>query len=262
MVQQTELLLLGRVSWDVLDGLVFCGTWCLYAIHRAVGIDRLHQFIKEERYEVIYTYRKHIWVYAVLGAIGSIFFLFQLQWETILSLIIPGILSLGYVLPLLGKGRRLRDIHWVKIFLIAIVWAWVTVLLPALELGYPIGSYVWILFLERVLFIFAITLPFDIRDLKVDQYSAVRTLPEVLGIKWSKILAVGSLVVCAVLNAIAFQFAWFALPTWLFLLISYVLISIIVLFSSPKRHDYFYTGLVDGTMLIQFGCVYFASKLG
>ena len=45
------------------------------------------------------------------------------------------------------------------------------------------------MFFERFLFIMAITIPFDIRDLKIDNQVGLKTIPSILGIKKSKMIA-------------------------------------------------------------------------
>ena len=137
MTWQTQILLGQDVASSPLVGLIFCATLVIYALHRIVGISKVTDLLDIERFHVIRTYQSHILLYAIIAtAIGSIFF-FYLNTQVQITLILPALLSVAYVLPFIGKKRekRLRDIHFIKIFLIAIVWAYVTVLLPAVELG-------------------------------------------------------------------------------------------------------------------------------
>ncbi len=248
---QSQYLFQHNIEATPLMGLLFCATLLVYALHRIVGISRLKDFLEEERYAVIYRFRKHIRIYAILGGLGAAFFFLQLPRQIQLELMLPGIISLAYVWPVLTGQRRLRDINHIKIFLIAIVFAWVTVRLPAIEAGYTAFNFSMILLiLERSLFIFAITLPFDIRDLVVDQHSKVKTIPSIIGIQNSQILAYCSLLIA--FGLIAFNSDFYTLWQSMALGISYLSTAFFIRLSSTKKHDYFYTGLMDGTMIIQF----------
>jgi 4-hydroxybenzoate polyprenyltransferase len=151
------------------------------------------------------------------------------------------------------KGKkRLRDFDHIKIFLIAIVWSWVTVFLPALEIGAATTLAVWLMILERALFIFAITLPFDIRDLKVDSHSEVRTIPAVIGIEKTKLLGTVSLTLAFSLALINWFSAGYNVNILLGVSISFLSTWFFIRQSDKIKHDYFFTGLIDGTMILQF----------
>jgi hypothetical protein len=189
MLWQTQWLLNDAFGGDPLSAYVFFSTLFLYAVHRIVGIRKVRPFLEWERFRVISRYRKHIQVYAVASGLGALWFFFQLNHKIQLAVVIPALLSMGYAVPVLTGKRRLRDIHLIKIFLIAGVWAWVTVLLPALQAGRLMSWTTFFLFPERFAFIFAITIPFDIRDFRVDKAAEVQTLPHALGIDRSLLLA-------------------------------------------------------------------------
>src|SRR5690606_18217476 len=155
-------------------------------------------------------------------------------------------LSLGYVLPFLGKNKRLRDIGQIKIFLIAGVWAFITVVLPFVDHGAGFSFALVLISLERAVFIFAITLPFDIRDMKVDSQELLTTIPGRIGIEKTKLLAYAC---CAFAVALAFcnyLVDAYRISTLVALVIAYIITAWLISFSSTTRHDYFYSGLMDG----------------
>ena len=137
----TQILLRGSIQLSPFSWFIFSSTLFLYAIHRIVGLKKVNDFIDHGRYLVIATFKSHIIVYAILAGLASIYLFFQLSFTIQLFLVIPALVSLAYVLPLLYQGKRLRDIGMLKIFLIAIVWAIVTVLLPAIEMNIPFSHY-------------------------------------------------------------------------------------------------------------------------
>lgn len=249
---QTQLILKGSFQLDNVSWFVFFATFLLYALHRIVGILRLKDFLEIERFAVISRFRHHIIIYAVLASIGALYFFFQLIWQVQLALFIPAFLSLGYVLPFFGKKRRLRDFDQIKIYLIVGVWAFVTVILTFIDSGRALNFEIIFMILERGIFIFAITLPFDIRDLHVDQHGKVKTIPAVIGIDKTKQLSYATLALALVLAIINYYSGFYDLKIGIGLAISYLISAWLISFSTTERHDYFYSGLLDGTMILQF----------
>ena len=230
----------------------FSATLFIYAIHRIEGLKKVEAFKTEGRYLVISRFKFHILIYAILGALSTMISFFFLSWTSRLSLFIPATLSLGYVLPALSQNRRFRDIHFVKIFLIVLVWAWVGVILPMIECKIVLDQKIGWMILERMFFIFAITLPFDIRDLDIDQHTNVKTIPSTLGINKSKLLAIlslGLMLACCWMNMLN---GWYALNQFSFFGIHAIISGIIIHFVDKKCHDYYFTGLLDGTIVLQF----------
>ncbi|WP_299452507.1 UbiA family prenyltransferase [uncultured Microscilla sp.] len=121
------------------------------------------------------------------ATIGIITCSFWLSWQLLLFIVHLGFIAVFYSIPK-GLGwlswLSLRRIPLLKIFLIAYGWAAVTVILPVITLHTDWQApQVLYLFTERFLFIFIITLPFDIGDVKNDQNHRILTIPVWLGIK-------------------------------------------------------------------------------
>lgn len=256
LTMQSHYIFNQSLELNTLSCFVFFATWLLYALHRIVGILRLKDFLDIERYSVIARFRHHIIVYAIIAGIGTFWYFFQLARPVQIALFIPGFFSLAYVFPFFGKKRRLRDFNQIKIYLVALVWAWVTVVLPVVDSGLYLSWSLIALFVERALFVFAITLPFDIRDLRVDGHSSVATIPGVLGIQQSVNLALGLLLLAGLCVGISFYLGLYTLPITLLLLFSYLLTALFLSRSNPERHDYFFSGLLDGTMVLQGALIY------
>ena len=67
-----------------------------------------------------------------------------------IAIILPAFFSLGYIFPVFGKQQfRLRDFNGIKIFLVAGVWAYVTVLMPTLEMDIPLTMILWMFLLLK-----------------------------------------------------------------------------------------------------------------
>jgi 4-hydroxybenzoate polyprenyltransferase len=155
--------------------------------------------------------------------------------------------------------KKLRNVPYLKIFLIGFTWSLVTVGLPYLESKTSVQPLeLWWLFLERMLFFFAIILPFDIRDIQQDKHYNLRTIPNKIGEKASIRLALILLFAfcCLVLLRIVVlpNTAYLALP----LAISAIVTAAIILKAKAENSEYYFSGLVDATMVIQFLLVWLA----
>lgn len=230
---------------------IFCATVTTYALHRLISLQKTKPFQEKGRFRIILNTRRSILIYALIGAIGAAITLFYLPFRIQLTLVLPILLSLGYVLPFLKNGKRLRDVHGIKIFLIAIVWAYVGVVLPAVALE-RYDAAVWWILSERALFIFSITLAFDIRDLAIDQHTDVETLPSYLGEERTKKLAWATL--CAMIVVVSCN-PVYDLRIWATLLFSAILSGYLVQNANAQRHDYYYTAVLDGMILLQAALV-------
>ncbi len=252
MVWQSEFLLFGSFGWTPYSGFVFFATLFLYAVHRLVGLTRVQPFRSAGRYRVIARFRRHIAFYALLAAGAGSWYYFQLpvamQWQ----LLFPCLLSLAYVLPVFGGKKRLRDLHYIKIFLIAIAWAWITVLTPAAARAWALTVPTLLMALERALFIFSITLPFDIRDLEVDAHTGVHTLPARFGPSRTRLLAAAALAGMLLCSWLNYRLDVYQGSTLAALSGSALLSYALIHFADRVEHDYYFSGALDGMMLLQF----------
>ena len=168
-----------------------------------------------------------------------------LESDIKLLLILPVIISLVYVIPTF-KSQRARDIPYLKIFLISITWA-MFYIIPSQSL---LSSDVLAIFLEKFLFIFAITIPFDLRDLEIDSTTGLKTLVHLLhpekALKLSASLIGMSLLVSIYLCKIEV----YSMTHLIALAISY-LTAILLIMKSSKRSEFYYLAYLDGTILLQ-----------
>jgi 4-hydroxybenzoate polyprenyltransferase len=184
---------------------------------------------------------------------------FMLKSELQVAVLLPGLISILYGIPLIRMGKRrirLRDLGIGKIFLISFVWAWVTVVLPAVEIDFQSNiKSLSLLFVYRFLFILAITLPFDVYDYSNDKLFKVRTLPQLIGKKGAIVLAI----LCIALSFFfLFLFAWenlfeFHVPAqeFYYLAVSYLLTALVIWQSPRVNSDLWLLGVVDGMMGLQ-----------
>lgn len=146
---------------------------------------------------------KKVGVVSALAFAAMCLMLFRLPLDVILLAAVFGAVTIAYAVPVSEGRRNLRSVYGIKIAVIALVWAGVTVVLPVLNHGIESLSVmdVGIESLQRLLFVAVLILPFDIRDYRYDD-SALGTLPQLIGVRESKVLGMVLLISCVVLEGI------------------------------------------------------------
>lgn len=183
--------------------------------------------------------------------------LLYLSIEAKLLMIFTALLALGYNIPFLTLNNQkigLRNIPGIKLFLIALVWSVSCVLLPVVELehNYQINissAETLLLVAKRFMFIAAITIPFDIRDLFQDKLYALKTIPVMLGEKkayiFCQFLLLGYL-------GLLLLFSQTINADTIALALTLLLTGWLILKSNIKKNEYYYFFYLDGTMLLQY----------
>jgi len=121
---------------------------------------------------------------SVVSLFCSFFYFLKLEFLTQVLIVIPLLLTIFYAVSF--GDKTLRNIAGVKIYVVGFTWAIITVLLPVIEEGMSLSADVWIVFLQRFLFVVALVLPFDIRDLEMDA-KHLKTIPQKIGVKYTKL---------------------------------------------------------------------------
>ncbi|WP_187262163.1 UbiA prenyltransferase family protein [Pontibacter beigongshangensis] len=168
------------------------------------------------------------------------------------------LISIGYTVPIIYKSKKvrpLRSVPLLKVFLIAYVWAAVTVYFPIMHAGAVVWEQeVLLLFLRRFMFILALALLFDIRDYLYDQKTRTLTVPGFIGVRNTKLLSLGLLLLNGVVGAVMEN-----APLEVALLAAAALAALVVLYSSEHKPRVYYALLADGAMLLHAGLVYLAT---
>ncbi len=237
--------------------LVFSATYFIYNFQRLV---RMNQKEIDEanigfRMQWVYRNKKPILFTIVFAAIILGVSLFYLNIKTILALAIMGFFSVVYVvrfIPYHNKWLALRDIPFLKIFVIAFVWTLVTGLLPLIS-SKDVNqiNLFHILFLSKqFLFVVAITIPFDIRDMKYDVEKGIKTFPLIVGVKITLVL--GMLLLLGFVAISSYEFLVFqsiTLRLWIAEIIAILLVMVLLLLSK-KQPELFYSFIIEGTSLL------------
>lgn len=244
---QSAFLLSGRAAPGPYAGFVAAGALGLYSLHRLAQLRR--QPSGADTWRLAQARRLICWLFLffAISIVTSLFFAFRLSLPLFGFLALPSMIGLAYVLPL-WRGRRLRDLPYTKTLWLALAWTWLTAAGPAwLAAALPAP---WML-LERFAFIAAIALGFDIRDVAQDAAAGLATLPTTWGVARTRHIALALLGLSLLFAFIQWRLGLYSASALLALIASFLLSSILLAGASPHRPDAYFTGLVDGMLLLQ-----------
>ena len=163
--------------------------FCLFSTIASYNLIRIFRVeeVQPWFFEFIKNNKSILVLLTVFSVIATLYFAFGFSLQTLLWLLPFAIATLFYVNPFAIKNKRfsLRYVALIKLFLIAISWAGVTVLIPLIQHKINLDSNEIIMLVQRFLFVVAITIPFDIRDMSYDNEN-LKTLPQAIGIQKSK----------------------------------------------------------------------------
>jgi len=198
---------------------------------------------------------KMIQIFSLLSFAGLCYYGLKLETKTLVYIAGFGVVTFLYAIPFLPKkillegGKNLRAISGVKIYIIAFVWAGITVLLPAINENYPLDFDVVVTLFQRFIYVIVATLPFEIRDMQFDSLK-LATIPQRLGVKRTKISGVLLLIVF-----FTTEFIKDDTSNWQLLILFVVsgLLALFLLFSKVKQGKYYSSFLVEGIPLFWLG---------
>lgn len=213
--------------------------------------------------------RHHLMVGITIVALLSLIPLFfLLSRSSQFLLLFLAALSFGYGLPLFTNGNRksgLRHIPGLKPLLITLVWTLSCVLLPVLEAHNQhfdglSGRDTFILIAKRFLFIGALTVPFDIRDLFQDQIAGLKTIPVAWGEKkaylFCQLMLAGYVVLLFLFRNNGFNADFWALT------LTALLTGWLIFKSTWERNEYYYFFYLDGVLVLQYVMLLVFNHLG
>ena len=186
-----------------------------------------------------------IQVFSLICFLGLVYFSFQIALEVLLLALLLGVLNLFYALPIFKK-KNLRAVGGIKIYVIAIIWAGVTVLFPAIDYGLDFSGNLIFLLVQRFLYVLVLLIPFEIRDLQFDP-PQLHTIAQRIGPKASRQLGIILLVIIALTNLFKR-----GVPMEVLVVdnIIYLLSAGLIWKASVDRHPYYTTFLVEGVPIL------------
>ncbi|MEM1137559.1 MAG: hypothetical protein AAGI07_17090, partial [Bacteroidota bacterium] len=140
--------------------------------------------------------------------------------------------------------------------LIVYVWVAATLWLPCIGEKERSLSVLFAETVQRSLFYFAITLPFDIRDEEIDRNANLKTLAATFGLYYTKLTACCCLYIASFIAYLSFTGMQFLAIT-----ISHLLCFFLVIGVHKNRKLVYYTGWMDGTIIFQAILLFFAKAI-
>ena len=176
-----------------LNYFIFYGTITGYNFIKYAGVAKVYHMSLTKRLRLIQIFS--LICFCLLCYYGSL-----LPSKTLIYFIPFALVTLLYVVPFLGGFQKnLRGISYLKIFVVASVWAGITTLIPLASRKEALELEMLLLFVQRILFILVLILPFEIRDLQLD-LKDIGTLPQKIGIEQTKRLGFGLLLLVLTLE--------------------------------------------------------------
>lgn len=241
-------------QWRPYLFIIFFATLFEYNLHRLVTLLMVKDAIDSEKHAWVRENEKIFYTLVASSTVSFLFVLWIAKTKVLLTLAPIALLTLFYSIPI-GKTKsylfRLRELPYLKLFLIAFVWTAVTILLPVVHAEVTFDrTHLLLLFAERFLFILAITVPFDIRDIEADRVSKLKTIPILLD--KDRALWVSYAALLGFTGLVLFHYSWQKEWPIILPIIMTALITFFFLQSSRIRTKPFYHyGYLDGTMLLQ-----------
>lgn len=245
---QTYYVFDAAINWAYV-ALVFFATIAAYTFQRI--LKDTEPFEKNKRHLWIsqhLTYLKTLFPVAAIGVLISVYFLPAVLLYLLIPTAIISVLYAGDFLRYLGiKTPNLRSVPHLKIYLIAASWATLCVFLCGFLIYDQINTGLLLLSTLVFFFILGITIPFDIRDIDIDN-PAQKTFPQLLGVRGARIIAVICVMISYGIGNWEFGFSvWTAAAT--------IIILGAISYSNKRLPDLYYTGIMDGLIIVYAGSI-------
>lgn len=252
----TYILLSLPMDYVVL-AILGCATLALYNFSMILARPQHPEKSPFRRVRWVFRHERSLWVWTGVALMVAFVLGLQLHTPSFILLGAMGVMGVAYNLPIVrvaGEQRRagLRQITGLKLFYIGLVWVMSCVLLPVAEayhddvaIAWP---HVWELMVWVFLFVVAITIPFDIRDIYQDRYYGLKTIPVLFGERKALVLSMALLVV---------QMGWVWLSDYpmdirVALILASAVCLTLILVPPLKKDEYYYFLFLDGTLMLQF----------
>jgi len=250
--------LIGAKPMFTVLGLLFTSTLGIYNFCILITRPVQPESSPYKRVRWFFAHYRLMVTFTIVSLLSLIPLFFLITTESKILLIFLSILSFSYGLPLFTVGDHkfgLRNIPGLKPFLITLVWTMSCVLFPVLEVLHRYSNDVsmrdtTIMIAKRFLFIGALTIPFDIRDLFEDRRHGLKTIPVAWGEKnaylFCQILLIGYVILLFIFRQNGFNTDFWALTA------TVILTGWLIFKSAWKKDEYYYFFYMDGVLILQY----------
>jgi 4-hydroxybenzoate polyprenyltransferase len=238
--------------------LLFTSTLVTYNISIFLSKPKEPQKSEFKRVRWFFAHNRLMISITIISTLTLIPLFWMLGYESKLLMVFLGFISIGYSLPLFtieDKKFGLRNIPGLKSLMITLVWVLSCVLLPIFEaqrlhLADTSLHDTAILLSKRFLFVFALTIPFDIRDLFHDRNLGLKTIPVMIGEKkaylFCQLLLIGYVILLFTFKNNGLNADFFALT------LSVIVTGWLIFKSEWEKEEYYYFLFMDGVLILQY----------
>ena len=239
-------------------GLLFTSTLGIYNFSILISKPKNPEKSNHKRIRWFFSHYRLMVTFTIVSLLSLIPLFFLITTGSKLLLIFLAVLSFGYGLPLFSMGEQkfgLRNIPGLKLFMITLVWTMSCVLLPILEAQSMHLTAIsmrdtTILIAKRFLFIAALAIPFDIRDLFEDKQFGLKTIPVAWGEKnaylFCQVLLAGYIVLLFLFRNSGFTTDFWALT------LSVIITGWLIFKAKWEKNEYYYFFFLDGVLILQY----------
>jgi|TARA_B100001142_G_scaffold328347_1_gene388223 4-hydroxybenzoate polyprenyltransferase len=234
LFKSSEILL--GIENSHLNKFVFFATLFTYNFQRIIKEKR--RSTKLNNYENWQIRNKNTaYLIIIISLIFMIFNFYYFKPSTQILIIISGTLAILYPFGL-------REVPFIKIYLITLIWTIATMLLLIVENDLTFSKSIILHLFIRLSFVFAITIPFDIRDQMFDS-KKIKSIPIIYGRKKAILIGVVSLFSAIIFGII--QSIYFDMPyPYLIGLITVFILSISLIKKSTEyKNPLFFSFCVE-----------------
>jgi 4-hydroxybenzoate polyprenyltransferase len=222
---------------------VFLMTFSVYSLDKITD-SKEDAINMPERSSFLSGRRKLVLCYSLAAYALSALLIFLDRPSNLPIIFIPLAANAVYGSKLISGMPRLKDVPVVKNVVVAISWALVTTLLPAMQMAPKTGSMIASVLYFMLAKVFINAVLFDVRDVKGDREMGVKTMPVLLGFRRTTAILLGlnsTLLLCLMYLGSMLRYL-----TLIMVLYGYVYIFYFSERRSPIALDFF----VDGQWMI------------
>jgi hypothetical protein len=189
---------------------------------------------------------KVIAVFSFISVILVGYYFFHLKRITQIVSVGIFVITALYTLPFFPNRKNARNWAGVKIYIVAMCWVGATLVLPLINAGLPSTLDFFIKCLQRFILVFVLILVFEIIDLANDD-PHLQTVPQTIGVKWTKYLGFLLLIPFWVLEVFI---ATFNYHDAIINLIMVLVLMLFIAFANPNRSKYYTSFWVESVPIL------------
>jgi 4-hydroxybenzoate polyprenyltransferase len=248
---ETQIQLGMQPQWHAYLFIIFFATLFEYNLHRFITILTNKKALDSNKHKWVKEHLYPFYVLVFISVVGFIAVALMAKRVVLYTLAPIAILTLFYSTPVFKNKKnifRFREIPYMKIVMISFVWSASTILLPIIQANRSYYNlHVLLMLMERFFFVFAITIPFDIRDIEADKQDGLKTIPLLFNEQVSYFISYIALVFFFLIACFNYHDVGIIIALGVSAITTFISLSSIKIRALP----YYHYGVLDGTMLLQ-----------